>query len=283
MKAFGALAAPAEHPFWQSAEEPLAPLVEPVTLPDASWVVARGEDHAVALVARPAPRFAFPEEASGKYRKFAYSSVFGFSGDVQDITGNVVTDSMLALTDAEGNRRVRVGIDAAGVEDGMTWSTWCPWPDVRIDSVCWAVDSSWHGRLHRVRTGRALHSAESGFALSASSAYRPLSAPVDTGADRAALRSEHGCSAIVGLLGQRSAVIQALAVNANLLHPRTAVPVLRGDLAAGDHQLATLIFASPSLDFPDEHPPVRAAAAALLDRISAADLPQVSSAPRLRG
>ena len=60
MKAFGALAAPAEHPFWQSAEEPLAPLAEPGTLPDASWVVARGEDHAVALVARPAPRFAFP-------------------------------------------------------------------------------------------------------------------------------------------------------------------------------------------------------------------------------
>ena len=35
MKAFGALAAPADHPFWTSAEEPQAPLDAPVVLADS--------------------------------------------------------------------------------------------------------------------------------------------------------------------------------------------------------------------------------------------------------
>ena len=112
MKGFAGLAASADHPFWASDEEPLDPLDAPVTLDDAGWVVARGADHAVALIGRTEHRLDFPEHASAKYRKFAYSSAFGFSGDVPDILGRVTTDSMLALTDAEGNRRSRPGIDA---------------------------------------------------------------------------------------------------------------------------------------------------------------------------
>ena len=164
MKAFGSLAAPSDHPFWTSDEEPLEPLTAPITIGDAGQVITRDGDHAVILSARPAVGLDFPEQCAAKYRKFAYSSVFGFSGDVADMFGSIHTDSMLALTDADGNRRVRLGIEAAGVEDAMTWSTWHPWPDVRVDSVCWAVDASLHGRVHRVRTERDLTAVESGFA-----------------------------------------------------------------------------------------------------------------------
>ncbi|MGB0114064.1 MAG: DUF2264 domain-containing protein [Ilumatobacteraceae bacterium] len=272
MKAFGALAAPATHAFWTSEEEPLAPLDGPVTIVDAGQVITRGHDHAVVLPARAAAAVDFPEQASGKYRKFAYSSSFGFSGDVAGLFGPVITDSMLALTDDEGNRRVRLGVDAAGVEDAMTWSTWSPWPDVRIDSVCWAVDSSHHGRLHRVRTDRALDAVDSGFAIGLDTPDDLTTDAVVKGADRVAISTSHGSSAIIGLLGDRRPVARNLSVNASLMHPRTAVPALKGRLEPGDHRLAALIVASPSAALDRgtaaEVVDIPAAATNLLERIS---------------
>lgn len=276
MKAFGSLAASSDHALWQAEELPLEPLTAPLTIVDSGQVITRGTDHAVVLPALEAMAFDFPEQASAKYRKFAYSSVFGFSGDIGDIMGSVHTDSMLALTDAEGNRRVRLGIEAAGVEDAMTWSTWRPWPDVRVDTVCWAVDSSWHGRLHRVRNARLLTGFDSGFALGLSSPDGSVKDSIDSGGDRAVLHTSHGCSATIDLHGERRGIVRNLAVNASLLNSRTAVPGMVGELPVGDNRLATMIFASPSVDLPDDHPSgptngslsIPERAMALLDRVS---------------
>jgi hypothetical protein len=236
---------------------------------DAGQVITRGDDHAVVLPARAAAAVEFPEQASGKYRKFAYSSAFGFSGDVAGLFGPVITDSMLAFTDEEGNRRVRLGVDAAGVEDGMTWSTWSPWPDVRVDSVCWAIDSSRHGRLHRVQTERTLDALESGFAIGLDTPGDLSAAAVTASTDRVSISTSCGCSAIVELRGDRRPVARNLAVNASLMHPRTAVPALKGPLEAGDHRLVSFVFASPSDTLaPDEAVGMSARAADLLDRIS---------------
>jgi len=104
---------------------------------------------------------------------------------------------MLALTDDEGNRRVRLGVDAAGVEDAMTWSTWSPWLGVRVDTVCWVDDGSCHGRVHRIDTGRRLTALETGFAVDLDGPDGFRSAlEVDGGA--ATLRTAAGCSAILG-------------------------------------------------------------------------------------
>ena len=249
MKAFGSLAAPADHGIWTSEEVPLGPLPAPVTLVDPGQVITRDADHAVILSARPAAALDFPEQAAAKYRKFAYSSVFGFSGDVADMFGSIHTDSMLALTDAEGNRRVRLGIEAAGVEDAMTWSIWHPWPDVRIDSVCWAVDASCHGRIHRIRTARDLVGVESGFAIGLDHPGDLAGDANRTGGDRSVITTGVGVSAIVDVAVRGSAprrpIARNLAVNASLVHPRTAVPALTGPLPAGDHTVACLVHASP--------------------------------------
>ncbi len=293
MKVFTSLAAPADHPFWTSPEDGLPPLDSPVTLSDAGWVVARDDHQAVALVARPAPDLDHPEQGAAKYRKFAYSSAFGFSGDLPDSNGVVHTDSMLALADASdrrplvgvealsknvaslleltgagGRRRVRLGSERAGVEDEMAWSTWRPWPDVRIDTVCVAVDGAWHLRLHRIRSERPLHTIESGFALAYTPVRRkPNPAAVESRADLAVLRTEHGCSAIVGLGGEREGAVRPLAVNANLMHPNTAVPVLVRSLERGDHVISCAVFASPVEDFPEHYPTLRATARVLLQRV----------------
>jgi hypothetical protein len=272
MKGFAGVAAAAGHPFWSSDEAPLGPLVAPATITDAGWVVARDEDQAVALVGRTQHALDYPEQASAKYRKLAYSSAFGFSGDLPDIYGRVATDSMLALTDAEGNRRNRLGVEAAGVEDAMAWSTWWPWPDVRVDTVCWVVDAARHGRLHRIRTERPLTGVESGFAIGAPTPEDLGSAAVATADGCAVIATREGCSAIVDLSGGRHPSSWPLAVNSNLLHPRVAVPVLRGELAAGDHRLACSVFASPAAhEVPDDGHGVPGGAEALLERIGSAE------------
>ena len=100
----------------------------------------------------------------------------------------------------------------------MAWSTWRPWPDVRIDTVCVAVDGTWHLRLHRVHTTRALHSIESGFALGFTPVLgKPDPASVEASARAAAFRTEHGTSAIVELGGGREPAVLPLAPNANLM------------------------------------------------------------------
>lgn len=273
MKAFTALAAGADHPFWQAEETALLPLDAPVDLADTGWVVARDRQQAVALVARPAPAVDFPDQAAAKYRKFAYSSAFGFSADAPDLGGATFTDSTFAFVDAEGNRRVRFGIDAAGIEDGMAWSVWHPWPDVRVDTVCWAIDASWHGRVHRIRTSRRLTGIETGFAIG----YVPTGFGLDRsagecGPGRAVLATGHGCSALLGLSTGRDGSVHTLAVNANLVSPHAAVPALSAAFDPGDHRVGCLVFADPgAAAVPDDVPPLRPAAVQLLGRISMSD------------
>jgi hypothetical protein len=270
MKAFTALAAGTDHPFWQAEEDALLPLDAPIELADAGWVVARDRRQAVALVAGSAPAVDFPDQAAAKYRKFAYSSAFGFSADAPDLGGATFTDSTFAFVDAEGNRRVRFGVDAGGVEDGMAWSIWHPWPDVRVDTVCWAIDARWHGRVHRIRTSRRLTGIETGFAID----YIPKGYGLDQSAGdcrpgRAVLATGHGCSALLGFSSGRHGSVHALAVNANLISPHAAVPALSAAFDPGDHRVGCLVFADPgAAAIPDEVPSMRTAALQLLGRIS---------------
>jgi hypothetical protein len=281
MKAFGALAASADHPFWTSGEEPLEPLDSPVVLRDAGQVIVRGVDHAVVLPARPAVALDFPEQSSGKYRKFAYSSVFGFSGDIADTYGAVHTDSMLALTTVDGQRRVRLGVEVAGVDDvdgqAVAWSTWHPWPDVRVDSVCWASDSSWHGRVHRVRSARTLSAIESGFAIGLDRPDDLALGALDRDGCRAAITTACGFSAIVDVpfagSPARRPIGRNLAVNASLVHPRTAVPALECRDLGADATFAAIVVASPSSPAGEVDLVVPPAVIAVLDRIAAVEAP----------
>jgi hypothetical protein len=259
-------------------------LPSPITISDAGQVIARDADHAVILSGRTAVALDFPEQCAAKYRKFAYSSAFGFSGDVADMFGIVHTDSMLALADTDGNRRVRLGIEAAGVEDAMTWSTWYPWPDVRVDSVCWAVDASRHGRVHRIHNGRELVGVESGFAIGLDGPGDLLGDANRTGGNRSVITTSAGVSAIVDLpvadarIGSagRRPIARNLAVNASLVHTRTAVPALTSPLHAGSHTLACLVYATPRTDaapVADADLSIPAAAVALLERCAAQEVP----------
>lgn len=272
MKAFTGLAAPANHPFWTDPESDAPPTAVPITIPDIGWVVTRDDEQAVALIGRPGFDFDAPEQASAKYRKLAYSSAFALAGDCPDFFGRFSTDSMLALTDDDGNRRVRVGIDAAGTEDSMVWSTWRPFRDVRVDTVTWFVgESTAHSRIHRIRNGRAVSTVESGFAVGyEEDDVAPMTLRADLAPGTAAITGSDGTTLVHSSDAERAVAVENLATNAHLVHPRVAVPVLRKRLEPGDHLLTATVFASRSAEPPVLDDGIPPEARSLLDRISQA-------------
>ncbi|WP_051062876.1 DUF2264 domain-containing protein [Ilumatobacter nonamiensis] len=268
MKAFGALAAPDDHPFWTS-EELLLPEVDgPVTIDDAGWVLARDARQSVGFVGRRALPIPFVEQGAAKYDKLAYSTAFAFSGDVEAAFGGPATDSTITVTAGEV-RRTRGQPREGGVEDGMTWSIWFPFDDVRVDTVVCA-GTPWHGRIHRIRTERAITVDEGGFALpSASTGFASRATSTD---EPGVLSGSAGCSAIVDDDGNRTGSIKSLPVNANLYFPAGQVPMLTGEFEPGDHTMSCFVFATPEADAtPTEPPVIPDSARVLLDRVAAMD------------
>jgi hypothetical protein len=261
MKAFLMLAAPDEHPFWTADEEEAPVENTVVSVPRAGMVLGRAPGNVVALVAQRSAGWSFLEQTEAKYKKFAYSSRFGFSGDFDAGFGAATTDSMLQLTDpATGERRVRNAVVLAEVADGLAYARWFPFPDVRVDTVL-CGGAPWHARLHRVTTDRQLVAVETGFALPFEpEGFGPTSAGTTTSDGVAVAMSPWGCSAICALAASegehRSGEVRSLPPNSNLMFPHTEVPALVSVLEPGEHLLACAVGASGDHDEIDPEVPM---------------------------
>lgn len=267
-KAFLALALPDTHPFWQADEESPqsfeADLARSRAEPQLGVVIQRTPTTTRWLSAGQQD-LKWPQSAA-KYGKFAYCSGFGFGlAAVENIPAHGVHDSMLALRESTGAWRTRLASQQRRVATDRVFSVWYPWPDVRIESLLIAVAGGWHQRLHRVTTARPLITAEQGFALGRGETE---GAPVETFGGKEPVgvlaRTEFGTSAIVELLwgelpAQRRASLDHALPGTHLLHRRTVVPALHGEISVGTSWLACAVFASEIADAP-------------LDRL-AADMP----------
>lgn len=271
MKAFAMLAAPADHPFWTSAEVPVAP-TPPLAVPQAGMVLAHDHHQAVALNAPRPGGWAFVEESESKYQKLVYSSRYGFSGDFAFFGMMHVTDSALAVTDvATGTRSTRTATILTDVSDGVALARWSPFPGVTIDTAL-TGGAPWHVRVHRVTTDRNLALTETGFALPwTPEDFSPSNAP-DARLGQIVGSSAWGATTIVDLGAAvggvgRIGAPRSLPPNANLMHPNTIVPALDAALDAGTHLLACAAGASPDADavLPDTAPAVPGDLLARLD------------------
>lgn len=246
MKAFLPLALPAAHPLWTAQEQPLpADLPDTLVQPPAGAVLLRSGGDVTLLSGRQHNPWA--RGGSAKYAKFAYSTRFGFSlpaGELGLVHG--AYDSVLAVSDDAGDEpvhfRVREACEdpAAGEaegagDDGTVRSTWRPWPDVEITTWLTAA-APWHLRTHRIRTGRALHTAEGGFAVDRDGGTTAR----EEAAGRAMATGAAGdLSALVDLdphSPREGRVIEVLP-GTNVLARRTALPTLLTRLDPGEHWL----------------------------------------------
>lgn len=291
MLAFAALALPATHPFWSSEEQPHPftvspsplPLIKPLKYPMHIMVHKAG--HTFLLSSGQKCHYEI-KATWAKYGHFAYSSAFGYSVPTGGYSlEQWVPESTLALSDDGGEiwKMRRDVQDAQIVEkDGapVLYSTMHPWKDVEVKT--WLLPPSddapsWHLRMHCVKSGRDLMSAEGGFAIlgtrekdgrelhelsddSPDEGTKPstrdaaamfgeavkASAAVSTDA---VVVSRAGASGIVELLpdnGRRGGICNA-DPNSNLLEPRTLLPTMYADLKAGSTTwFATAVFAMPA-------------------------------------
>lgn len=240
MKAFLPLALPAGHSFWAAQEQPL-PAGLPATLvqPPAGAVLLRSGGDVTLLSGRQHNTWA--RGGAAKYAKFAYSTRFGFSLPAGELgLAQGAYDSVLAVSDDEGAEPVHYRVretceDPACEDEGTVRSTWRPWADVEITTWLTAA-APWHLRTHRIRTGRALHTAEGGFAVDRDGGR----ATREEAAGRALAVSAAGD--LSGLLdldpdcAREGRVVEPLP-GTNVLAPRTALPTLLTRLPPGEHWL----------------------------------------------
>jgi hypothetical protein len=245
MKAFAPLSLPSSHPFWSSPELPLPPRPATAAFPIPGMVFSHQPNHTILFTAGPETGQAM-RHVPEKYKKFAYSSRFGFSVENESLGFEVGTfDSALALSDDGKHFRVREHCDDAYLADDALYSLWHPWSDVKVET--WILPRGpWHVRLHRITSPRALSTIEGGFA-----------APrADFGADETG--SEGGAAWVRSTLGDFSGIVDGSEQrrmarvhtphgNTSIMFPRTLVPQLRGEVEAG----ITTMFGCAVLAGPD--------------------------------
>ncbi|MEU2307044.1 DUF2264 domain-containing protein [Streptomyces misionensis] len=236
-KAFLPLALPAGHPFWACAEEPL-PVPDAVhPQPQAGLLVQHGGGHTTALAACTADTWV--RNAPAKYGKFTYSTAFGCSVATGPLGAEAAgPDGTLLLSDDGLHWRSRVACASRSVTAERVHARWLPWPDVRVDTWLLPAGPGRHVRVHRLVTPRPLHSVEGGFAVPLDGAGTAAEGP---GAWAACGELD---SSVRDVLDVRVAEVMLPDPNGHLLWPRTALPVLRGELAPGTHWLVADVCAT---------------------------------------
>jgi hypothetical protein len=261
MKAFLPLALPQEHAFWAADEQPPADLPGTSVQPHAGAVLMRSGGDVTMLSGRQHNTWA--RGGSAKYGKFAYSTRFGFSlpgGELGLPHG--AFDSMLAVSDDPAGAepvhfRVRErNEDPVLTGDGTVRSTWHPWSDVEITT--WLTPAApWHLRTHRIRTARALHTVEGGFAVDRDGGLTTSEGEPGTALAVSAAGDLSGLRDLTDGPPRQGRVIAPLP-GTNVLARRTCLPTLDARLPAGEHWLRCAVLGvGPDRTAAWDEPPTR--------------------------
>ena len=258
LKTFFALALPEDHPFWQAEERAYEPprvfLDEQVRL-----LITRDAENRQA-VAYTAGNHAWEHmHEDEKYEKFAYSTQFAFSVIKEATTlQKGAFDSMLAVKrQGKDLWHTRSGCETFELREDRVTCTWSPMEGVTVDTAVVPV-GMWHIRRHRIRTELPLEIAEGAFAVRKDwPAGRPcdrVSSALSADENSALAHGAYGTSAIYALAGYARGEVIHPEPNTNLMFPRTVLPMLRAELAPGEHTLVCAVFTDAGDAPPDGVP-----------------------------
>jgi hypothetical protein len=268
MLSFVALACPEEHPFWRAEEEPYPQMDQlvgdVVVFKEPKHILCNKAGHTFLLSSGQQCHYPM-RAAESKYGKFAYSSAFGYSVPTGGYFVNAISgDSMLALSDDEGEtwkvRRVALNVrieDREGLP--VLVSEWKPWRDVLVETTLVPPSDeypSWHLRVHRIQTARALMLSEGGFAIAGARKEDGRMLRVGVAEDEGREHADQKAIAVskAGVVGirelgtrQRKGEVIDEDANSNLLASRTILPTLTVNMDAEEAALLiTAVFAVPS-------------------------------------
>lgn len=266
-KSFITLSLPETHPFWSSQEEsyPASLLSSVKVLYKPLHIATNLGGHTYILSS--GQQCSYPvKNSAAKYGKLAYSTAFGYSvavgnGTLEEIGG----DNTLALSDDDGETwKCRRETKEAKFEADGKWlrSMWYPWSDVEVET--WlipptAAASLWHLRVHRIKTGRKLSSAEGGWAIYGQRkddrALEPSTGEafgVYESGGEARATSKAGVSGIAEVGTRRGRRGRALRTdaNTNLIVPRAVLPTLMDEHEPSTESvwLVTGVFGLPTVN-----------------------------------
>jgi hypothetical protein len=244
MKAFLPLALAADHPFWRAEEADAPSFPEPVPLKAPGMVAMHTRGNVVVLSS--GQEHETMRGAAEKYAKFVYSTRYGFSVEANDRHfDGAAFDGMIGLSRDGKHLAMRETLEEALIAGTTLYSKWRPFADVTVET--WLLPKApWHIRVHRIETSVPLQSIEGGFAV------RRADFNVDRreqGIGRARVTTDTDVSAIIDLSAvMREGRSHFPLPNTNLLHSKTIVPQLLGDIPAGLSVLVTAAMASPVCD-----------------------------------
>jgi hypothetical protein len=276
MLAFAALAVPESHPFWSATEEPHPFADQRVIrpLPHPRQIVIRSGGHTFMLSSGQSCHYAI-KNSNAKYGKFAYSAAFAYSVSTgyQELE-QFVPESTLALSDDGGelwkSRRAHNGDSEIENHDGVPVlvSSMKPWNDVDVLTylIPPAEDTpNWHLRVHRIRTGRDIKTAEGTWACYGAresdgrlltewnGTLRALNESIPEGGkgDTTSAFAASPRTGAVGIAeiyqGMRKGSVILADANSNLVDARSVLPTVEKDVKAGETMwFVSAVFALPA-------------------------------------
>ncbi|WP_434713856.1 DUF2264 domain-containing protein (plasmid) [Rhizobium sp. YTUHZ045] len=241
LKFFLPLALPQDHPFWTAEEMPQPDFPEPVALKPAGMVAMHTPGNVVVLSS--GQQHDKMRGANEKYSKFVYSTRYAFNIEADDRNFAAASfDGMLGLSDDGVHFRMRETMEEALIAGDRLYSRWRPWNDVTIET--WLLPANpWHIRIHRIATPRALSTIEGGFAIERADFNADRS---EHAQGRAIWYGQTDISAIVDLSPHpRTGHAMNPIPNTNLVHAKTLLPQLRGEIGPGTTLLVSAALALP--------------------------------------
>jgi hypothetical protein len=244
MKAFLPLALPGDHPFWRAEEIAAPEFAEPVALKEPGMVAMHTPGNIVVLSS--GQEHETMRGAAEKYAKFVYSTRYGFSVEADDRNfGAAAFDGMIGFSKDGKHLAMRETLESALIAGTMLYSKWRPFEDVLVET--WLLPQSpWHIRVHRITTPTPLKSIEGGFAVRRADFNADRR---EEGAGRALAVTSTDISVIVDLSERpRTGRAHFPLPNTNLIHSKTILPQLVGDIPTGTSVLFTAAMALPLSD-----------------------------------
>ncbi|MDL2301074.1 DUF2264 domain-containing protein [Lachnospiraceae bacterium OttesenSCG-928-D06] len=230
LKAFLFLALPDDHGFWCCEAAPMPKLDRVKTLFQAEKVMTR-EPGSVTLYPVGVPVIArIQGHMVEKYSKFAYSSKYGFCVQVAaDILAGLAPDSTMVF-EVAGRLYPRQHNTSFEMGEGRLTSTWSPCPGIEVTTMIEPVVGG-HIRRHMVTSEFDCIAYDCGFALP----WDTEGYEAEADDEGAVIRYKDGFCTVKGGPGK---VIQTQP-NANLVNPRTAIPMVQYSILAGETTFET--------------------------------------------
>lgn len=230
LKAFMPMALAEDCDFWQAKEEELPAPRQVYPMPACDTLVQRTGGHAIAHFAAPIHQWLQID----KYNKFAYSTLCGFDvGALQYANLNHFGDNILALSfDGGANWQMRQENLAVVVDDKTIHVRWKSGAQ-EVETTISVTGEGEFTRAHRIVLDRPASIVETGFAVN--QWYHEAERLDREQENSVILKGENAVSAIAALDDLPRIKIDSSRTNSNMLSPRTRIPGLRLELAAGDH------------------------------------------------